>query len=137
MTDKEKFIAEIKRLKEPVSDDFDEEVERWRKEKGAGNIRYYECARHFAEWQKEKDKREVGDFVSKGLVSAKGIAVSMAYERGRDDMRMEMMKDAIPLVVSDVLGDGGDVGWYIKPSRRLTGDFANGDKVKVIIIKED
>lgn len=33
---------------------FDVEVERYRKEKGADNIRYYECARHFAEWQKQQ-----------------------------------------------------------------------------------
>lgn len=71
---------------------FDVEVERYRKEKGADNIRYYECARHFAEWQKQ-----------------------------------QLMKDVVEVEYWD--------GSLFK--NELRERFKDGDKVKLIIIKEN
>ena len=41
-------------ITDPVNDDLEKEIERYRKEKGAENIRYFECARHFTQWQKKQ-----------------------------------------------------------------------------------
>ena len=40
-------------------------------------------AKHVAEWQKKQTIKEYDDFITKGLVAAKGIAVGMAYEQGK------------------------------------------------------
>ena len=75
---------------------FDVEVERWRKEKGADNIRYYECARHFAEWQKQ-----------------------------------QLMKGVEYVFFTQESWDGSLF------KNELRERFKDGDKVKLIIIKEN
>lgn len=86
----EEIRKEIERPLESIP--FDVEVERYRKEKGADNIRYYECARHFAEWQKQ-----------------------------------QLMKDVVEVEYWD--------GSLFK--NELRERFKDGDKVKLIIIKEN
>lgn len=60
-------------------------------------------------------------------------ALRTEYEKGRYDMREEMMKEA---VVTDVLGHCS--GWlHFGYVPECDYDFKQGDKVKLIIIKED
>ena len=40
-----------------------------------------------ARWQKKEMEKEYSDFINKGIVSVKGVAVSMAYEKGKEDMK--------------------------------------------------
>ena len=89
LTDLEDFIDSFP--KEPTSEDLIEEIDKiWKTcnpiDEGMGvetaNIhieQFDDIARHFAEWQKNKMKE----------------ALQTEYEKGRFDMREEMMKDAI------------------------------------------
>jgi hypothetical protein len=43
-----------------------------------------------AQWK----EKQYDDFLTKGLVSAKGIAIQLAYEKGKSDMKQEMLKSA-------------------------------------------
>lgn len=65
-------------------------------------------AHHFAEWQKQQMKE----------------ALQTEYEKGRFDMREEMMKDAVD-------GEYWDGSIYL--DNRPT-EYKDGDKVKIIIV---
>ena len=69
-----------------------------------------------AEWQKEQMED----------------ALQTEYEKGRFDMREEMMKDAVESIVEDWCGDSPEITIPLNPQ-----DFKTGDKVKIIIVKED
>lgn len=76
-------------------------------------------AHHFAEWQKKKDKQLVG--------ATQKISHQHGYDEGRVDMREEMMKDAVE-------GEYWDGSIYL--DNRPT-NYKDGDKLKLIIIKEE
>lgn len=121
LTDLEDFIDSF--LKEPVNEDLEEEIERcWKEMFPIGwsdstllTLTYEQhkaFARHFAEWQKNKMKE----------------ALQTEYEKGRFDMRDEMMKDAV------------ECTWGSQATSAFMSDYPNidiGDKVKIIIIKEE
>lgn len=73
-------------------------------------------ARHFAEWQKQQMKE----------------ALQTEYEKGRFDMKEEMMKDAIECIVEDWCGNSPEITIPLNSQ-----DFKNGDRVKIIIIKPE
>lgn len=81
-----------------------------------------------AEWQKEQDTRE--------MIMSDGSYFQKCYELGKKDMKKEMLEDAIE-------GRVGQTGFhnsiYIKEPKwcDTLNNFNNGDKVRVIIIKED
>ena len=115
---------------ESASEDLEEEVNNWRhnhfhgrRDKDASG-EYLEresqldLARHFAEWQKQKDFEE--------LLKSDMSKFKECYEKGRFDMREEMMKNAIEVVVTNT---------SFIPLPKL--DIKAGDKVKIIIVKED
>lgn len=155
MTDKEKIRAEIERRitdntfgaklelidilafldtisEEPTpkeSDDLKEAAEEYE-----CNLGYYECVNQWpsvafkagAEWQKKKFEAEYElDWITdlkKDL-----------YELGRKDEREQMRKDAVEGYVNYYEDSGG-----ILMAEALVGcPYHNGDKVKIIIIKDD
>lgn len=120
---------------EPVSEDLEEEIENYikdsldikfpttDKEQIKADIRY--IARHFAEWQRQKDQETIE------------LAEDHAMLAGMEKMREEMMKDAVDAAVHEGLSNK-----YIKEQNKDAFDkalanFEVGDKVKIIIVKED
>lgn len=90
-----------------------------------------------ANWQKEKIEKEYSD-LNKGLVSAKGLAVAMAYDKGKEDMKHQMMKDAVEGTVEEpecllwrIISDDLE-GLFV-----VNNNLHDGDRVKIIIIKMD
>lgn len=82
-------------------------------------------ARHFAEWQKEKDKQLVG--------ATQKISHQHGYGEGRADMREEIMKDA----VEGIVGGHTDIPAFINLEIEHKPNVKVGDKVKIIIVKEN
>lgn len=128
----------------------------------------YAIARHFAEWQKQKDeklfKNDSWNYIEENypsitqeeklrlydisiksrLAGANTIkqhmkeALQTEYEKGRFDMREEMMKDAVETTIVNDWQYGKDPDHAIIPAihQRIEG-FDVGDKVKIIIIKPE
>lgn len=118
-------------------------------------------ARHFAEWQENKnavqscknlyaaikenqEKKFFNDDFEKASY-AQGMvdgsiwqknqmkeALQIEYEKGRFDMREEMMKDAVECIVEDWCGDSPEITIPLNSQ-----DFKNGDRVKTIILKTE
>lgn len=88
-----------------------------------------DIARHFAEWQKDKMKE----------------TLQTEYEKGRFDMREEMMKNTVleTEVLMDCDGDGIETPyeeWLTLEDTEIPcvpDSFKDGDIVKVVLIKED
>jgi len=120
-------LADDKRYDKELGEDLEEEIENFIKENFAikfsakdkikADIRY--IARHFAKWQHGKD---FDDLLQSEMKFPKEF-----YEKGRFDMRDEMMKDAVG-------GEYWDGSIYL--DNRPT-EYKDGDKVKIIIIKEE
>ena len=105
--------------KERTSEDLEEELEHFVKSYGSMPT-FGKVARHFANWQRQKDLRE-------GLDSeALPIAYLDGVEKGKAMMREQMMKEAVETEYWD-----GSLFY-----NELREKFKGGDKVKVIIIKE-
>lgn len=158
MTDKEKIRAEIERLheeyrgkkgdadvrralrtvlffidcmqEEPVSEDLEEEIDaEWNcysKDGDVGCINKFSfilIARHFANWQKHQD-----DLI---------IKQAKTYYRllGKQQMKEEMMKGSF----NGSVAKSGRAPYHLCVSAEIPKrcEVAFGDKVKVIIIKED
>lgn len=133
---------------EPVSEDLEKEIDsyfaKWLQgasDEGCFNpdsqlVSIYDChriARHFANWQKQKDK-------SKVLTEEQCRKIrDDAFELGKDAMKQQMMAKAIDAVVKV------DAGGYPYIDRTIElYDYdkdiplaKRGDKYKVILIKED
>ena len=69
-----------------------------------------------AKWQKQQMKE----------------SLQTEYEKGRFDMREEMMKDAVECIVEDWCGDSPEITIPLNPQ-----DFKAGNKVKIIICKTE
>ena len=86
-----------------------------------------------AEWQKEQFKKDYTDLCN-GIVTAKGLAVKMAYDKGMADAKEQMMAKAV---------EGGCFSYkngFVHISCDVderTTNIKFGDKVKVIVIKEE
>lgn len=122
--------------KEPASEGLIEEIDKiWKTcnpiDEGMGvetaNIhieQFDDIARHFAEWQKNKMKE----------------AMQTEYEKGRFDMREEMMKDAVEGTVKYEIGSAEipqcDRRYQVLSDPTPIANAKLGDKVKIIIVKE-
>ena len=132
-----RHFYELGRQSKPkVSEDLETEIERYlsteleldkdlNKDKP---IYIYDCtwedlknlARHFAQWQKEKDEKMLSVEYLKGV------------EFGKQDTKEQMMKEAVEGEVENA--SFGIV--YLR--KNLTNDgYSTGDKVRIIIVKED
>lgn len=114
-----------KHSQEPVSEDLEQEMDRYFETMQVLEHEYIfedtfqRIAKHFTEWQKERDQKELQ------IAEEHGILTGMNMERE------QMMKDA---------AEGQfDYNHIIVPYSELARVFPNGkdgDKVKVIIIKD-
>lgn len=101
------------------SEDLEEEIERWIKEKHfifTEIDEIIETARHFAEWQKKKDQETIE------------LAEDHAMLAGMNRMKEEMMGNAV------------ECTWGSQATSSFMSDFPNiecGDKVKIIICKTE
>lgn len=163
MTDKEKIKEEIERIKkeslegkknyydyydgvgdacdeilqftdslpeEPASDDLEEELHSWMRKNCDDNgfFNPLELARHFAEWQREKDDKHIGDLQWE------------AYLKGEQDTKQQMMKDALDgCVLLIVKSDTFSRNLFISTPQlyKELQKYKHGDKLKIIIVKED
>ena len=165
-------------IKNPVSGDLDEELNKWRhnhfhgrRDKDASG-EYLErksqldLARHFAEWQKQQDYKIYAHIPLKDIHDAwqelkknkpdienypavcfqKGAdwrenhmkeLFKTEYEKGRFDMREEMIKDAISCNVDWYDGFRLDYTQEQQDDILLKLGADVGDKVKIIIVKEE
>lgn len=117
-----------------ASDDLEEEIDTFFSDWliDSDEHKYYvQIARHFAEWQKQKDQETIE------------LAEEHAMLAGMEKMREEMMKDAVILHDKLVMcySNGNPTGlspyenWY--ENEEVISKFKDGDKLKIIIVKED
>lgn len=147
--DTDTILAQM-RGEEPLSEDLEEEISRCILDE---DMNFDSCARHFANWQKEqfeknrlaacdrqtKEEAEIErDFVT-GIIENEHRQPTFddAIKYGMRLQKEQMMKNAISLKVKETFGKGDEVVWVIRPSKILDKKFNVGEKVKVIVIKED
>lgn len=85
-------------------------------------------AHHFAEWQKQRDQETIE------------LAEDHAMLAGMNKMKEEMMKDALNCSIIMHPNDrfaNYSISAYVPPLHPASTYISNGDKVKIIIIKED
>ena len=94
-----------------------------------------------AQYQKEQTEKEIDDFLNKGIVSAKGMAVSLAYDKGKSDMKQEMLKSAKPGTAQKdyqlILDDGTYIDLDPSMSLNPAVKVKEGQRVLVSIITEN
>lgn len=136
---------------EPVSEDLEAEIQRYFSEVKWIYKPVAEISRHFSHWQHGKDFDDLlqsemkfpKEYYKRGKADAmKEMKESLQteYEKGRFDMREEMMKDAMEgCVTLIVASDPSSRNLYIPTSQlyKELQKYKNGDKVKIIIVKED
>ncbi|MBO7734329.1 MAG: hypothetical protein J6S67_17320 [Methanobrevibacter sp.] len=108
---------------EPASEDLEEEIKNyfsgWLMSGPREQGWFFQTARHFAEWQKQHMKE----------------VLQTEYEKGRFDMREELMKDAVEGVIDIRKWPAkAQVEFY---DRLPVFNVRTGDKVKTIIVKTE
>jgi len=64
-------------------------------------------------------------------------AYMTSFKAGANWQKQQIMSKAVSLVVKEFYGEGDEVAWLIRPSKILDKKFHIGDKVKIILIKEE
>jgi len=123
----------------PSSEDFEREIGKYttnhllkkrNHSTGVYHLTQKDCddiARHFAEWQKQQMKESLQN----------------EYEKGRLDMREEMMKDAVEGIIHHFADDELAAVHYNDPKGTPMSIYVSskglsaGDKVKIIIVKTE
>ncbi len=96
-----------------------------------------EAAHYFSQWQKAQDERLIklahDSWYKEGFIYGKieGLSEDEKYQQGRFDMKEQMLKDAAEGEVVAVSNNGWESIRIYKKLHKC------GDKVKVIIVKED
>ena len=127
-----KVAAQQEQQEEPVSDNLEEEVKRYYSE----NFSYItsdnptlsiltNIARHFAEWQYQKDRGEFAKIKAK------------TWCEGFDACKAKMMEGAVECVVCAGMEGNKWIMTYIGSYESMLTTCKAGDKVKLIICKED
>ena len=91
---------------------------------GQGGI---DLARHFAEWQKEKDEKDLSDMLT--------VEYLRGVEWGKQDTKKQMMEEAVE--VQNLVEEGRycqEIGPIFLDER---AGFKPGDKVRIIILKAE
>ncbi len=130
---KEELLKDLEINKEPASEDLEEELSLWMKEHCDDNgfFNPLELACHFAEWQKQRDDKHIGDLQWE------------AYLKGEQETKQHMMKDAMTSKVVPInfeetdfcLNDYDEVKYVTNKVR--SGELNINDKVKIIIVKDN
>ena len=115
-----------------ATDDFFKAGAKWQKERFEKN-RLAHC-----DAQTEEEAEIESDFVM-GIIENEHRQPTFddAIKYGMRLQHENMIKGAISLKVKETFGKGDEVAWVIKPSKILDKKFNVGEKVKLIVIKED
>jgi len=142
---------------EPESEDLEEEIKRYSKnililplsgdrwqtmEITEGN--WIDIARHFAEWQKQQGEKLFKDdswnYIEENYPNISQEEKLRLYDisiksrlAGANAIKQKMMKDAIDATTLDI--DAQTIEFGLWPEKLL--DIKEGDKVKIIVIKEN
>ena len=129
-------IWRIERVEQPVCEGLEEETEKFIETFGWGKTKHIAekelisaTARHFAQWQKQHDAELIEIAYNDGLTI------------GMTKQKEQMMKEAIHYVVQDDLDSHG--ASYNIPFIRIgttalkPKGIGVGDKVRIVIVKED
>lgn len=143
MDEYHQFIINEYHKEEPASEDLEQAIDTYLATYFGGEKEKQEwpflkkMAIYFAGWQKEQFEKDYTNLCN-GIATAKGLAVSMAYDKGVADAKEQMMAKAVDI---EVKVDAG--GYPYIPQIELY-DYCEdiplakeGDKYKVILIKED
>lgn len=135
-----------------IDEDLEAEIQRYFSEEKWIEKPIAEIAIHFANWQHGKDFDDLlqsemkfpKEYYERGKADAMKEmkeALQTEYEKGRFDMREEMMKDAVDGEVVYQIGSAEiaptDIRYKIMSDRVYIPNVKLGDKVKIIIIKEE
>lgn len=112
------FELGLKAQQEPVSEELEEEISRCIIDE---DMNFESCARHFANWQKEKDVKLIFNAKDDG------------YRLGLATMKRQMMEDAVD---AKVCNKAYPTNFEIETNTFIQ-KLNHGDNVKLIIIKED
>ena len=136
--------------------ELEEEITRYYKSLGiienAGEIYEWDdmiantilTARHFAEWQKEKDEKLFKDdswnYIEENYSNICQEEKLRLYDisiksrlAGANAIKQQMVKDAVNATILDI--DAQTIEFGLWPEKLL--DIKEGDKVKIIVIKEN
>lgn len=141
-----------------IDEDLEAEIQRYFSEEKWIEKPVSEIAVHFADWQHGKDFNDLlssemefpKEFYAKGKADAMNEmkeTLQTEYEKGRFDMREEMMKNIVleTKVMMDCDGDGIETPykeWLTLENTEIPYipdklGLKDGDKVKIIIVKEE
>ena len=117
------FISTIEKLEKSVPKDLEEAADKYEKENTGiypevGQTSIRDAFIDGVEWQKEQDDRFVNIIYQQGI------------EKGKDDMKEQMLKDAI---CGNAYPDDKEIWCNLDRFPELE----EGDKVKVIIVKKE
>ncbi len=137
-------VPSLDAQEEPVSEDLHTAAKEYANsitEKCCYRIQLRRAVVYGAQWQKQRFEKDYSNLCN-GIATAKGLAVTMAYDKGMADAREQIMKDAYDAYVS-YIRDNSEAVVYLKntsitmPSHFPKKDLEEGDKLKIVIIKED
>lgn len=142
---------------EPANEDLEKEIEIYmgtNLECHSDALRYpieswgIKIARHFAAWQKEQDKQWLAEnhkhIFAKGRDSMKqqildsNTTLQRTFELGKQEMKQQMMKEAVNGTFSfGELADGTPIDSIFVLDKEARSKYKEGEKVKLLIIKEE
>ena len=155
-----------KPLEEPVCEELDEELDRFIAsgksvtvdDYGTYKVSYHDfkkVARHFANWQKEQDTRE--------MIMSDGSYFQKCYDLGKKDMKEQMMNNGTVILTEEdfdaekeksvewgynlckeqMMKEAVEGDFMLNPYPIISlddckdYDFKDGDKVRIVIVKEE
>ena len=118
----EQFIDTLE-LKKPVPKDLEEAANKFAVfyDQGTCDGIAQDCFIAGAKWKKEKNDKDLSD------------KIAAAYQLGLADKEKQMMKEAVEGFVNYYEDSGG----ILMAEAQVGCPYHNGDKVKIIIVKED
>lgn len=123
-----------KQSKEPVNEDLEAEIKRYRKEEMPVVLEsdLNDIARHFANWQKEQMIRDCS------VQASYEAEIEKAEERGYNLCKEQMLKNAVEgEVCKDYIVTEKPFYFYQSRLIELPDNLKEGDKVKIVIVKEN
>ena len=154
MDEYRQFIINEYHKEEPVSEDLEQAINTYLATYFGGEKEKQEwpfitkMVIHFAEWQKEQDKQwlaeEYKHIFAQGRDSMKqqildsNTTLQRTFELGKQEMKQQMMKEAVNGTFSfGELADGTPIDSIFVLDKEARSKYKVGDKVKLLIIKEE
>ena len=132
----ESYINTLSKQQEQPFKELEEEINAWYNTMGipVSPDALKETARHFANWQKEQIGEQARKELAKtDITLADLVAFDEGCKLGRRLERQDMLKDAVEGYVN-YYEDGGGI---LMAEAQVGCPYHNGDKVKIVIVKEE